>query len=209
MNVSLSYGYVGVFLISLIGGLSIFFPIPDSVVVFTISGLKVGDAWAFDIFWIVLAAGFGSAVGEFSGYLLGLGSRKTLNKKFKKKMDLLQKVFDKFGSLAIFVFALTPLPDDLIFIPLGAMHYSLLKAFIPALIGKLGLNLIVALSGRFFIQPVGSIFGVGGDWLSALIGTSLGIAAFIAMFKLDWEKYLEKYLTDKTRNSAAAKHDSR
>jgi membrane protein DedA with SNARE-associated domain len=206
MNISVSYGYTGIFLINLIGGLSIFFPIPDSVVVFTVAGLKVGDSWVFDVPWIVVAAGFGSAVGEFSGYLLGLGGRKTLAKRYKKKMELLEKVFNKFGSIAIFLFALTPLPDDLIFIPLGAMHYSIIKAFIPALLGKLGLNLIVAYSGRFFVQAVRDVFGVGSDWLSALISMSLGIITFIALLKVDWEKYLEKYLTSKDDSGKTGKH---
>jgi membrane protein DedA with SNARE-associated domain len=205
MNISVSYGYTGVFLISLIGGLSIFFPVPDSVVVFTIAGLKAGGAWVFDVPWIVVAAGFGSAVGEFSGYLLGLSGRKALTKRYKKRMDFLEKVFNRFGSIAIFLFALTPLPDDLIFIPLGAMRYNIIKAFIPALLGKLSLNLIVAYGGRFLVQAVGNIFGVGSDWLSALVSMSLGIIAFIALFKVDWEKYLEKYLTNKDNSGKTGK----
>jgi membrane protein DedA with SNARE-associated domain len=45
-NISVAYGYTGIFLVNLIGGLSVFFPIPDSVVVFTVAGLKVGDSWS-------------------------------------------------------------------------------------------------------------------------------------------------------------------
>lgn len=200
-NISIQYGYFGIFLIALIGAASIFFPIPYTVVIFTLGGFKTGGTWTFEPLWIALAAGIGSAVGEFSGYLLGFSSRKVISEKYKKKMDFLVKVFSKFGSISIFIFALTPLPDDLLFIPLGVMRYNFFKAFVPALIGKFCMNLIVAYSGRFSIEIIRSIFGVESDWISALIGASLAvillIIVFIIMFKLDWEKYLEKYMTKK------------
>jgi membrane protein YqaA with SNARE-associated domain len=191
MNLSGAYGYFGIFLISLIGAVSIFFPIPYTVVIFAL-GEK------FEPLWIAVAAGIGSAIGEFSGYLLGVGGRKAISEKYKKKMDFLVRVFNKYGSITIFLFALTPLPDDLLFIPMGVMRYSIIKAFIPALIGKFCMNLIVAYSGRFSIQIIRDIFGVESDWISALIGMVIAIAlliiVFVIMFKVDWEKHFEKYV---------------
>jgi len=185
--------FLGVFLISLVGSLSIFFPIPYTVVIFAL-----GEH--FEPLWIAVAAGIGSAMGEFSGYLLGIGGRKFISGKYKRKMEFLMKLFNKFGSIAIFLFALTPLPDDLLFIPLGVMRYNFLKAFVPALIGKFLMSLIVAYSGRFSIQIIRDIFGVESDLISALIGMILGIVLliviFILMFKVDWEKYFEKYITN-------------
>jgi membrane protein YqaA with SNARE-associated domain len=195
-NFSAQYGYLGVFLMSLLGSLSIFFPIPYTVVIFTL-----GTVEAFNPLLIALASGVGSAVGEFSGYLLGLGGRKIISEKSKRKMDFLLKVFGKFGPLAIFLFALTPLPDDLLFIPLGVMRYNLLKAFIPALIGKLCMSLIIVYSARFTIGIIREIFGVESDWMSALIGMVIALALlviiFIIMFKVDWEKIFEKYIAKK------------
>jgi membrane protein DedA with SNARE-associated domain len=113
-------------------------------------------------------------------------------------MDFLVKLFNRFGPITIFLFALTPLPDDLLFIPLGVMRYSLIRAFVPALIGKFFMNLIVAYSGRFSIHIIRDIFGVESDWISALIGMVLAIVlliiVFVIMFKVDWEKYLDKYV---------------
>ena len=199
-SLALQYGYFGVFLISLIGALAIVFPIPYTVIIFTLGGLKVGDAWVFEPLWIAVAAGIGSAIGEFSGYLLGVGGRKVISGKYKKKMDFLVKVFNKYGPITIFLFSLTPLPDDLLFIPMGVMRYSVIKAFIPALIGKFCMNLIVAYSGRFSIHLIRDIFGVESDWISTLIGTiiaiALLIAVFVIMFKVDWEKHLGKYVTE-------------
>jgi len=198
-SLALQYGYFGIFLISLVGALSIIFPIPYTVIIFTLGGLKVGEAWVFEPFWIAVAAGIGSTIGEFSGYLIGFGGRKAISERYKKKMDFLVKVFNKFGSIAIFLFALTPLPDDLLFIPLGVMRYSIIRIFLPALIGKFLMNLIVAYSGRFSVNVIRDIFGVESDWISALISMILAIVlliiVFIIMFKVDWEKHFEKYIT--------------
>jgi len=197
-SLALQYGYFGVLLISLIGALSIIFPIPYTVIIFTLGGLKVGDAWVFEPLLIAVAAGIGSAIGEFSGYLLGFGGRKVISDKYRKKMDFLVRIFNKYGPITIFLFALTPLPDDLLFIPMGVMRYSIIKAFIPALIGKFCMNLIVAYSGRFSIGIIRDIFGVESDWISALIGMVLAIVlliiVFVIMFKIDWEKLFEKYV---------------
>lgn len=197
-TLSIQYGYFGIFLISLIGATSIFIPVPYTVVIFTLGGYRLNGNLVFEPVWIAVAAGIGSAIGEFSGYLLGFGGRKAIGEKFKKKMDVLVKVFNKYGPFVIFVFALTPLPDDLLFIPLGVMRYSVFQAFIPAIIGKFCMNLIIAYSGRFSIDFIRSIFGVESDWISAVIGAVLAIALLIIiliiMFKLDWEKYVEKYL---------------
>jgi membrane protein YqaA with SNARE-associated domain len=193
MSLSGAYGYFGIFIISLIGAMSIFFPIPYTVVIFAL-GEK------FEPLWIAVAAGIGSAIGEFSGYLLGVGGRKVISEKYKKKMDFLVRVFNKYGAITIFLFALTPLPDDLLFIPMGVMRYSIVKAFIPALIGKFCMNLIVAYSGRFSIQIIRDIFGVESGWMSALIGMTIAIVllivVFVIMFKVNWEKYFEKYVAE-------------
>jgi membrane protein YqaA with SNARE-associated domain len=203
---ALQYGYLGVFLISLIGAMSIFVPIPYTVVIFILGGLS-----SFDPLWIAVAAGIGSAIGEFSGYLLGVGGRKVIGNKYKKRMEFITKLFKKYGSVAIFVFALTPLPDDLLFIPLGVMRYSLLRAFIPALLGKFFSNLIIAYSGRLSLQIIGDLFGVEGEGTSLLVGTVIGIVllviVFIIMFKLDWEKRFAKYV-DEPEDSGKTPEDT-
>jgi membrane protein DedA with SNARE-associated domain len=211
-SLALQYGYFGVFLISLIGALSIIFPIPYTVIIFTLGGLKVGEAWVFEPLLIAVAAGIGSAIGEFSGYLLGFGGRKAISGKYRKKMDFLVRVFNKYGPITIFLFALTPLPDDLLFIPMGVMRYSIIKAFIPALIGKFCMNLIVAYSGRFSIHIIRDIFGVESDWISALIGMVLAIVlliiVFVIMFKIDWEKLFEKYVAKEEDSGGKLEGDS-
>jgi membrane protein YqaA with SNARE-associated domain len=192
---AIQYGYLGVFFISLFGAMSIFVPIPYTIVIFILGSLP-----SFDPLWIAVAAGAGAAIGEFSGYLIGVGGRKVISDKYKKKLDFLTKLFKKYGPIAIFVFALTPLPDDLLFIPLGVMRYSLLRAFVPAVLGKFFSNLIIAYSGRLSLEIVKNLFGVEGEGTSLLIGTIIGVVllviVFIIMFKLDWEKYFAKYVDE-------------
>lgn len=198
LSLSTQYGYFGIFLLSLIGALSIFFPIPYTVIIFAL-GQK------YEPVWIAVAAGLGSTIGEFSGYLLGFGGRKVIGEKYKKKMDLLMKLFNRYGPLVVFIFALTPLPDDLIFIPLGVMRYSIIRVFIPALIGKFLMNLIIAYSGRFSVGFIKQIFGIESDLITAVIGMVLAIVLLIIvlviMFKVDWEKYFEKYLAEEDKKA--------
>jgi uncharacterized membrane protein len=88
------------------------------------------------------------------------------------------------------------------------MRYSLLRAFIPAVLGKFVSNLIIAYSGRLSLDIVKNIFGVEGEGMSLLIGTIIGIVllviVFIIMFKVDWEKHFGKYVDEpesKSENS--------
>lgn len=211
-TLSVQYGYFGIFLISLIGAASIFFPIPYTVVIFTIAGLKMNGNWIFEPLWIAAAAGIGSAMGEFTSYLVGFGGRKAIGEKYKHKIDVLGKALNKYDWLVIFIFALTPLPDDLLFIPLGVMRYSVVRIFIPALVGKFCMNLIIAYCGRFSIGAIQSVFGAENDWMSVVIGTVLAIALLVIMlvimFKLDWEKYLERHLNEKGGRSAERESNS-
>lgn len=192
---AVQYGYVGIFLISLLGAMSIFVPIPYTVVIFILGGQP-----SFDPFLIAVAAGAGAAIGEFSGYLIGVGGSKVISGRYKKRMEFLTKLFKKYGPIAIFVFALTPLPDDLLFIPLGVMRYSLVRAFVPAILGKFFSNLIIAYSGRLSLEIVSTLFGLEGEGTSLLVGTIIGIVllgiVFIVMFKLDWEKHFAKYVDE-------------
>jgi membrane protein DedA with SNARE-associated domain len=109
-NFALQYGYFGIFFISLLGAMSVFVPIPYTVVIFTLGGLRIGGDWAFNPLWIAVASGIGAAIGEFSGYLIGFGGRKVISEKYKKKLDFFVKLFKKFGPIVIFIFALTLFP---------------------------------------------------------------------------------------------------
>lgn len=183
-DIALQYGYLGVFIACFIGTMSIVIPIPYTVIIFMLG------KW-LDPSLLALSAGTGAALGEFSGYVMGYLGRAVISDERKRKMEYIVKVFNRYGPLAIFAFALTPLPDDLLFIPLGIMRYSFIKAFLPCLAGKIVMSLILALGGRFSISFIEMIFGGEENTLLTMLVTSILLALIIiAMFKVDWEKLL-------------------
>jgi len=139
MGYLIQFGYVGMFLISLVGALTVIFPIPYTLLLYALGA-------TLDPVLLAFSSGLGSALGEVSGYLIGYYGRAVISDALKRKMEFMLKVFNRYGSLAVFLFALTPLPDDLLFIPLGIMRYSLPRALIACFFGKLGMSFIIAYS---------------------------------------------------------------
>ncbi|MEM2088484.1 MAG: VTT domain-containing protein [Thermoproteota archaeon] len=175
------YGYLGIFLLSFIGAVSVIFPIPYTVIIYLLGSI-------LDPFLIALSGGLGSAVGEFAGYILGYYGRTVISEERRRKMDYMLKIFDRYGVVAIFLFALTPLPDDLLIIPLGIMHYNPVKFLMPCILGKFLMCLILALGGRFSISIIESLFGGEGGWIAPLVTFLLLIGIIVLMLRIDWEK---------------------
>jgi len=196
-SVCMQFGYVGVLVMSLAGALSIFVPVPDTIAVFTLAGLKVGVSWVFEPLLLALSASIGGAIGNFVGYLLGVSSGRVITGKFRNNVDFLVKVFDKFGAFAIFALALTPLPDDLVFIPLGAKRYNPIKALASAMFGKFLLCLVVAYGARLSVSLIVNIIGAGTGSVSLLASVTSGVVLTFALFKVDGARRFEKYI-DKT-----------
>ena len=180
------FGYLGVFIISFIGSVSVIFPVPYTLVIFVLGSM-------LDPFFVAVSGGLGAALGEFSGYTLGYYGRKIVNKERRRKMDYMVKLFGRYGPVTIFLFALTPLPDDLLFIPLGVMRYPFLKAFVPALLGKIVMTFILAYSGQQSIELIRIIFGESG-WIGTVVTATLLIVIIVVMIKIDWEKLFEKHV---------------
>lgn len=179
-NVWRDMGYLGIFLLSLIGAGSVIVPIPYTVILLAISP-------AFEPILLAIAAGIGAGIGEIVGYGIGYTGRIVIGEKRRRQMDAMLRIFERFGLPAIFVFALTPLPDDLLFIPLGLMRYSLKKAFLVCTAGKFVMSLIIAYAGK------GTVRLFAEDWLLAGSVAVLLALVIIIMFKIDWVKIAEKY----------------
>ena len=183
---ALQFGYLGVFIISFIGSVSVVFPVPYTLVIFFLGS-------SLDPFLVAISGGLGSALGEFSGYALGYYGRRVVSEERRRKMSYMMKLFDRYGPVTIFLFALTPLPDDLLFIPLGVMRYPFWKAFIPALLGKTLMTFILAYSGQQSIASIKSLLGGSGDLVIAVTLVLL-IVIIVAMIKIDWEKLFERHV---------------
>lgn len=185
---ALHYGYLGVFAVSALGASTVVVPIPYTLIIYALGGV-------LEPVLLALSAGAGSAVGEFTGYILGYFGRKAVNETRKRRVAAMLRLFNRYGPVAIFVFALTPLPDDLLFIPLGIMRFSPIRAFIPALIGKILMSLILAYAGRASFSLVLEAYGK-----NSLVGVAITIAVLAAvvyiMMKVDWEELAAKYEAD-------------
>jgi len=163
--------------LSFIGAASIFFPIPYTVVLLAISATR-----QFNPLLLAVSAGLGSAVGEMVGYGLGYMGRGIVGKKRERSLNAMLRLFNRFGAAAVFVFALTPLPDDLLLIPLGLLRYKFWKVFVPCLAGKFLMFLTIAYLG-----------GAVGQWYTenpilAVLAFALLVLVAVAMFRIDWEK---------------------
>ncbi len=148
------FGYMGAFLSGFLGSSSVFIAIFPSFIVIPLLATQLNP------FFVGLLAGIGAGVGQYLHYYIGLGGRRIISEKTKKRMDFWRSRLDRYGVLLIIAFAATPLtPDDLLWIPLGMMRYPKTKALAAAIIGKIILNMLYAYAGyfglSFLLQNIG------------------------------------------------------
>jgi membrane protein YqaA with SNARE-associated domain len=138
------YGYPAVFVISLIGNATIILPTPSMAVVFGLGG-------ALNPVLVGIIAGLGSALGELTGYLAGVGGRVVIED--QKLYDRIEKWMRKHGVLVIFVLGLVPNPAfDVGGMIAGALKMPVWQFVLAAWAGK-GLRLVIfALGGELFFS---------------------------------------------------------
>jgi membrane protein YqaA with SNARE-associated domain len=138
------YGYPAVFLISLIGNATIILPTPSMAVVFGVSG-------ALNPVAVGIVAGLGSAMGELTGYLAGVGGRAVVEN--RELYNRIEKWMHKYGMLVIFVLGLVPNPAfDVGGMIAGTLKMPVWKFLLAAWAGK-GLRLVIfALSGEYLFS---------------------------------------------------------
>jgi membrane protein YqaA with SNARE-associated domain len=177
-----NYGYVGAFLISLFGNFTIFFPVPFAITIYafgaTLNPIILG-----------VVCGIGSTLGEFSAYLVGMGGRKVLEERYGDRLEMAKRLIQKHGMAVVFIFALLPLPDDLLLIPLGMLRYDIRKVMIAAFFGKVGMCLTSAFAGRFSFVFVKEIFESGGI-LGGVLSVAILAIIVVAMLVIDWSKFV-------------------
>jgi len=192
MSIAQQYQLLGIFIVSFIGASSIFFPIPYTVIIFYL-GL---EGW--DPVLLAVIGGLGAAIGELTGYLLGYCGRKIISTEKRQRMQYVTKILNKFGLAAVFIFALTPLPDDLIFIPLGTLKYPIRKVFAAGfagklLAGKLLMCFVLAYFGKLYGGIIEIFFGEAGGWVTEILSIVVLVFIYYALMKVDWQSIFEKH----------------
>ena len=183
-------GYLGLTIVSFLGSLVPFVPIPSFILVAT---MAVGDQ--FDIHALALIAAITSTVAKQIIFYVSYGGRKIISEKTKKRMKPFQKLVKRYGGSAAFVAAATPIPDDLVYIPLGLAKYNPKRFFIATLLGKLGLFYVIVLISHYMgLSLLEPILQDIDDPMPVYVGiVALAIAMsiiVILLLRLNWERIL-------------------
>jgi len=156
-----SFGLPGLFAASLIANATIIFPLPIDLVVPFFAKIEYFGLGSLSPALIALVVSGGAAVGEMSGYIIGLLGVKSIEKMKKEEIKQIvayEKQIGKYGSIVVFVAALTPIPFDLIGIASGLIKFDAKKFFLACFAGKLFRYLLLAYAGFFLIDWVLALF---------------------------------------------------
>ena len=204
VDLAISYGLTGAFVLSFLSNLILFMPVPYLSVIFWLS-LPPPHGAGLNPVALALVSGLGAALGKVVIYYVGVYGRRFLSEKKRKSLDYAKITIGKYGALAIFITAASPVPDDILYFPLGIMHYSPWKFFLYCLLGKIVLTFFVSVSGAYSLHLLRFI-PFGEDLLRMITGESIwGIVITIALtilatyvtLKVDWEKFFDKITSRK------------
>jgi membrane protein YqaA with SNARE-associated domain len=123
-----SYGYLGVFLISLVSNATVILPVPGILIIFPL-------AVTYNPVLVGLIGATGGVIGEITGYLAGYSGRGMI--KTGRMYNRVEGWMKRWGAWAIFVFAVTPfLLLDVAGMVAGALRFSFWKFILVAWVGK-------------------------------------------------------------------------
>ena len=185
-------GYLGLTIVSFFGSLIPFVPIPSFILLAT---MAAGEQ--FDIHVLALIGALTTTAAKQIIFSVSYGGRKIISEKTKKRMMPFQKLVKRYGATAAFVAAATPIPDDIVYIPLGLAKYSPKKFFVATLSGKLVLCYAIVLISHYMgLSLLEPMLQDIEDPLPVYVGIIiLGIAmtvTVILLLRLNWERILGK-----------------
>lgn len=183
-------GYLGLVLVSFFGSLVPFVPVPSFILLATMS---VGDTFNLHLLAIMsaLAATGAKQIIFYASY----GGRRIMNKKTKRRMMPFQRLVKRYGAAAAFVAAATPIPDDLVYVPLGLAKYNPRRFFVATLCGKMLLHYIIVVVSHYLgislIEPIlEGITDTTGVYVGIVVFGVTMAAVVILLMRLDWERVL-------------------
>jgi len=140
------FGYLGVFIISVLASATLFIPAPAWAVIIAMSRF-------LDPVLLGLVAGVGSAIGELTGYTAGSGAAKLLhaNSHFKRFKNWIKNN----DLLAVFILAAIPNPlFDVAGIAAGSLGIKWWRYLISTAAGRTLRYILLAYLGAFSLQFV-------------------------------------------------------
>jgi len=181
-------------LISFIASVSLF-PIPYTYILFIIASI-----YHLNISYIMLLAvvsGLGSALGEAVAWIMGkIGGEVLKSTQYFKRIHALLELTNALGfkilALLVFLFSFTPLPDKVLYLPLGMMGYSLWKILPITIIGKITMTFSVLIAGRV----IGEVFKeltIENELLVFIAMTLLLIIVMVLTMFIEWDRILMRF----------------
>jgi len=139
-----AYGYLGVFLISVMASAVIIIPIPAIAVVFGLGAVL--NPWL-----VGLMAGLGEPIGELTAYMAGYSGRVAMeNRGFYVRLT---NWMERRGSLVLFLFSAIPnWFFDIVGVAAGALRYPLWKYLLVVFLGKTLKGWMVAFAGYWTLR---------------------------------------------------------
>lgn len=186
-------GYLGILVISFLGSLIPFIPIPYFPILITAAFNR-----NFDPHIIALSSAAGVVAAKTIIFFVSYYGRAMLSDKTKKRMLPLQRLVSRYGWPGAFVAAATPIPDDIVYIPLGLAKYSPWKFATATFAGKLAMNEAIVWSSIYLGRPfVERFLSETTDLTSLIIAAVLSIAILGVVIyysvRIDWAKIIGRW----------------
>jgi membrane protein YqaA with SNARE-associated domain len=155
LDLAARFGAPGMFVAGLVGNASVLVQVPYTLPLLSVAleGATLGH-----LLVLGLACGIGAGVGEIISYLIADAIlARTPELPESRVYRWIERNTDHhpvLTKLAIFVWAVTPLPDDTVIVPLAMVSYGVRRIALPLFTGKVVHNLVIAyVFYRFAVDP--------------------------------------------------------
>lgn len=146
--VGVENSYLFMFVIALIGGISLFSGVPYPVILVTLA------SWGLNPILLGSAAAFWVILGDSTSYLVWKKSDVILPQKMQFVLNKLLFVYDRYPKFLPFTFLIygicSPFPNDVITVSAGLRNYNFWKTIIPLWIGNLVFCICLAQFSDYF-----------------------------------------------------------
>lgn len=187
--------YSAIFLLTFVSAILIVVPIPYFPILMTAALVTNLDPNFIIIFGALGAVTAKSIVYLISYYGTNINS-------IKRNFDSEEypetfRILKKYGGLVIFLAGVTPIPDNIIFIPFGMYKYNPIKFIIITFISKIVLNIIVVWGTVMIGKPIiGNFSTMSLDTNTLIITIIVSLIVFGVLFifflKIRWAVFLER-----------------
>jgi len=186
-------GYLSLSLVNFFGSLVPFIPLPGFLLLAT---MAVGDQ--FDLHILALLSAVTATVAKQIIFYVSYGGRKIINEKTRKRMRPFERLVKRYGAGAAFFAAATPIPDDLVYVPLGLAKYNPKRFFIATLTGKIVLSYFIVFISHYLglslVEPfLENINDATPIYIGIVIFGIMMTSVVILLLRLDWQRILGKF----------------